>query len=324
VIEAELLQKIGTAYCENGEYDKAVKYFQKSLAQVDNVANEAKRGEISAKCHLGIGVATREPLANEKSLEELSKAIKHCEQFKKANFAAYCWVKANIYRNEGLTYLASKNFMLALAAFSQSKETAMQSKELADFIIPVTTYQGLALVLQGEVDKDLQNIEKGLQFLLDADERYSALPEPEKLADGCEDYGSFECHLAKACLLAKDYLSALTHYNVAYEMRKGLLGQHRNRLADVLVGMGRCYQGKGKLAEAQKHFTDAKDIYNALPKPEKTKALEAEKYLSEVNDKLVRNQFRRFPPPAQLVNSSTATGQAHSLTDSESMGLNTK
>ncbi len=292
-------QQLALAYCEFGDYKKGGEFANRALALLENISDQFTKDVIAAKCHLILGIQYREPENKDKSLLLHKIGIAKCEDFKqedsKLNLGLYSAIKAHHLRNMALTYLSAKQHKEAIACFDECYEVAKQSKRLEDYLLPIITYQGLSRVLLAEIQKNDSLLKEGLGFLKVAEEKYHAHPDVSTMMKSCEDYGSFAVHSAKAYLLNKNYDDAIRMYNVGYKIREHLTGQHRNRVADVFIGLARANQGLRKYWVAEELFNEAMNEQQGLPARDYKKEAEINEYIANLHKIInVSNPVRQF------------------------------
>lgn len=284
-----LHSKLALAFCEIGDYEKAVLYSQYALNQLHTVSDVIEKRIIAATCYHCIGVKHREPLDVTQSLAALDAGLGECNGLDVAGSYFHASIKANLLRNKGLTYLAAKRFNEAFKCFVDCFEVIHRHPNAAAYKNPVLTYCGLAQVLEGEATKNIAAVSAGFDYYLRAEKGYAAQPDFAQMPDSCEDYGSFTAHMAKGYLLLDEFQRAIDWYNKAYQIRKHMeaepgqpQGQHGNRVADVYTGLGRAYLGLGDLANANTYFTKALTLNRRLPMVEQSKIDAIQVFLDKV------------------------------------------
>ena len=143
---------IGNIYSSQGNYEKALEYYSKSLAIKKEIGD--KRG--MALCYNNIGVIYMNQGNYEKALEYYSKSLAINKELSDKRGMALC------YNNIGIVYEEQGNYEIELEYYSKSLAI---NKELSDKRGIRRSYNNIGLVY-----RDQGNYEKALDFLLKSKE----------------------------------------------------------------------------------------------------------------------------------------------------------
>lgn len=261
-LSSDELIDIALAYLEIGDWKTVRKYVELALEQ------EKTNKEINATAHYINGTINRE-------LNDCKGA--HAD-FKQANdIAKSDWLKVNIQRNEGLTYLKEKEFEIAATTFQSALDFASKcasKDELRGCIPALSNYFGLSQARAAiKLSKDPA---QGLATLENTTQLYETIFAEKKITESerrkSHDWQSHQFHRGMIlCEIAetkiKEEKTAENMFQQAETLLLGaLVGRIENkadeqRLGDVCGWLGRTYAGFKQYEKSQEYFEKALNYY---------------------------------------------------------------
>ena len=74
--------------------------------------------------------------------------------------------------------------------------------------------------------------------------------------------------------ICSGYRQAIEFFEGSYEIRKNIIGQQRDRFAEVCESLGKAHEKLDEPEKAIAYYKEAKDVYETLPQPNQNAAKE--------------------------------------------------
>lgn len=239
-----LYSVIGMGYYESGKYDKAIKYFQKSLDVCESVGAEAE----SARMYGNIGACYHSKSEYENSLFYNNKSLIINQKLYGENSFQTLEPLVNI----GNVYLSKADYGNALTyyekALSLQKDNSIEENNITAII-----YNNIGLVHSNrtEYDKALENLEKATNI------------RKKLFGEEHSETAASYTNIGEVVLQKGDYDSALNYFSKALEIRKKILGNHPET-AVAYQNLALVYNEKNEYSKALENYEQARSMLVAL------------------------------------------------------------
>ena len=242
--------QLGRAKMDQGEYEEAVKYFEKSI-EIDERILSKNNPNFSAS-YYNIPLVYNDMSEYSRVLEHYEKSI----EIRKVAFPKDHPDLATSYNNIALVYNDMGEYSKALEYYEKSIEI----KKIAfpkDHPDLATSYNNIALVYNnmGEYSKALEYYEKSIEI------RKIALPKNHPhLATSYSNIGQVYDNMG-------EYSKALEYYEKSVEIKKIALPKNHPHLANSYSCIGLVYKNMGEYSKALEYHDKSTEIRKiALPK----------------------------------------------------------
>jgi serine phosphatase RsbU (regulator of sigma subunit)/tetratricopeptide (TPR) repeat protein len=262
---SKALNVLGLTYIDEGNYDLALKTFDKAL-KIDTKIND--QSGIAAS-HTNIGIIYRE-------LEEYSKAIeqfKSSEKFyKKANDKT---ALATTYANLGIVYYNQKIYDTTLIYFRKSLEIRREVNDI----------QGIAYsyINIGAVFSDLSKLDSALYYNLKSLDLRREIGDQQGIAASLINIGNIYLDQSKI-IEAKRVIEEA--YKISEELKILILSR------DITLGMYRLYKKEGDLNSAMLMYELHHKYKDQLASEENQKAVFRQQFKNEYENKSIEDSVK--------------------------------
>jgi signal transduction histidine kinase len=235
---AETLNKIGVNYFYQGEYSKALEYFNESL-KIIRKTKESR--ELISSCLNNICMTYYHKSYYKKALEFGLEAQKICEKYQ------YRENLGLIYNNIGLIYFEMSLFPEALDCQFKALE---YKKLVSSKPVIANTLNNIAMIFTR-----LFNLEKALEYSEEALEMRRSVNDIRGIANSYNEIGRIYDKMNR-------YDKAVSYLQDAIKMRREM--NFPSGLAVSLENLGMIYLKQSKFDEAEKNLFEAKRICEEL------------------------------------------------------------
>mgnify|MGYP003465903748 CR=1 FL=1 len=242
-VVAECYHHIGAVYSDQGNYAKALEYFQKALGiRKEKLGND--HSDV-ASCYNNIGAVYNDQGDYTKALECYQTAL---DIWKRVLGEDHPMV-ALCHHNMGVVYKVQGDYPKALEHYQKALGIRKRVYGEDHLLVALCYYNiGVVYKVQGNYPKALENYQKALGI------------RKQKLGETHPDVASCYNNIGIVYQAQGDYAKALEYYQKTLTVKKQKYGNDHMDVAMCYHNMGTVYEDQGNYAKALKNYQTAMDI----------------------------------------------------------------